>query len=345
MAGHGHAEHLIELINTTGSPEWAPYWDPQKGNFSSRNDVFINQNGLQYGNLTIGFGDVPPPGKVYFGPEVGFGWFMGDYFEEPVLLIKSAWGALSLAVDFRPPSSGGVVGWQWTAMLNLIHNTLASLGKFVPGYTRAQGYELVGFVWFQGEADAYTPSRAAEYQTNLVNFIKDVRYHLSAPELPFIIGEMGGEGAYPDDAEIQMRQMQQAVANSVPNTRYGPTAFLVNYNVTEIFEPDYHYYGRADVYIRIGRSFARNMLVLMGVMSAPTVSPTGFFQSTLPPTPAPTLGTTNCSDTSESFYNAVTKKNTTCSWLAFRRRKIKYLCAVGEPARSVCPKTCKTCTR
>ena len=26
------------------------------------------------------------------GPELGFGWVVGDAFEEPVLLIKLAWG-------------------------------------------------------------------------------------------------------------------------------------------------------------------------------------------------------------------------------------------------------------
>jgi alpha-galactosidase len=343
-AGHAHAEHLIELINTTGSPEWAPYWNSQTGNFSVRNDVFVNQNGNQTGNLTISiFGDVPPPGVVYFGPEVGFGWFMGDYYQEPVLLIKSAWGAVALATDFRPPSSGGVVGWQWTAMLNLIHSTLSSLGKYVPGYTRADGYELAGFVWFQGEADAYTPSRLAEYQSNLINFIQDVRYHLSTPDLPFVIGEMGGEGAYPDSDEIQMREIERNVSDIVPNTIFSPTAVLVNYNVTEIFEPDYHYYGRADVYIRIGRSFARNMLVVMGLLSAPTVSPTVFVK-TNPPTFAPTLFTSTCSDSSGVFYNAATKKNTRCSWLTNHRRKVKSLCASGMPARNVCPATCGACS-
>jgi alpha-galactosidase len=31
------------------------------------------------------------------GPELGFGWVVGDAFEEPVLLISLAWGGKSLA--------------------------------------------------------------------------------------------------------------------------------------------------------------------------------------------------------------------------------------------------------
>ena len=32
---------------------------------------------------------------------------LDTYFEDPVLIIKTAWGGLSLAEDFRPPSAGG----------------------------------------------------------------------------------------------------------------------------------------------------------------------------------------------------------------------------------------------
>jgi alpha-galactosidase len=255
------------------------------------------------------FGDVPPAGEIYFGPGMGFGWFMGDHYQgDQVLLIKSAyWGDSVWVTDFRPPSVGGTVGWQWTAMLSLIHTTLSNLTQIVPGYRKRDGYELAGFVWFQGEVDAYTPSRLAEDQGDLVDFIQDVRYHLGTPDLPFVIGEMGREGAYPNSG-IQGRQVERDVAAPVNNTIFAPTAFLVNYNVTEVFEADYHYCGRADVYV--GRGFARNMLVLLGDVSAeaplsfqlneaiptakqsttqPTMSRTSLPPTLLPPTPPPTL--------------------------------------------------------
>lgn len=46
----------------------------------------------------------------FIGPEVPFGYVMGGYHEEPVLLIESSMGNRALSFDFRPPSSGrGVV--------------------------------------------------------------------------------------------------------------------------------------------------------------------------------------------------------------------------------------------
>jgi alpha-galactosidase len=59
-----------------------------------RDDVLINYLDRR-GKLTVGYG---APGKnLEIGPELGFGFTFGDKYEEPVLLIKTAWGGRSLA--------------------------------------------------------------------------------------------------------------------------------------------------------------------------------------------------------------------------------------------------------
>ena len=94
-----------------------------------RNDVLMacNSRGFDdlssrvtdYGKLYAGLCAGEPP-KTYdqIGPELGFGWSVGDAFnngksdtggednDDKILLLKVAWGGKSLAVDFRPPSSG-----------------------------------------------------------------------------------------------------------------------------------------------------------------------------------------------------------------------------------------------
>src|SRR6185295_14156037 len=65
-----------------------------------RDDVFIKFLERK-GPLTVGYGS---PGRT--GPELEFGTVMGDYFEEPVILIKAAWGGHSLFKLFRSPSAG-----------------------------------------------------------------------------------------------------------------------------------------------------------------------------------------------------------------------------------------------
>ena len=70
------------------------------GKWIVRDDVFIKFLERK-GPLTIGFGS---PNAT--GSELEFGTMMGDHFDEPVLLIKAAWGGHSLFKLFRPPSAG-----------------------------------------------------------------------------------------------------------------------------------------------------------------------------------------------------------------------------------------------
>ena len=62
-----------------------------------RDDVQISfkvGDKVRKGGLTVGYTGYG--GSSHIGPELGFGFVMGDFFEEPVLLIKTAWGGKSL---------------------------------------------------------------------------------------------------------------------------------------------------------------------------------------------------------------------------------------------------------
>ena len=65
-----------------------------------RDDVFVKFLDRK-GGLTIGYGS---PDRT--GVELEFGTVMGDHFDVPVLLIKTAWGGHSLVKLFRSPSAG-----------------------------------------------------------------------------------------------------------------------------------------------------------------------------------------------------------------------------------------------
>lgn len=65
------------------------------GNWASRDDVWykgvVTATGNQWLSVNCGAGN----GKV--GPELGFGWVLGDYHDEPVLILKASQGNRSLA--------------------------------------------------------------------------------------------------------------------------------------------------------------------------------------------------------------------------------------------------------
>lgn len=184
------------------------------------------------GKLTSGFGarrvSTEDGGKI--GPEFTFGIYTRKLVNEPILIIKTAWGGKSINTDFRPPSAGpyefnekqletfkkqgkdiatmkaernAKVGRYFRMMMEHVRSVLADPGKIHPGYNAKDGYELGGFVWFQGWNDMVDsgtyPDRGKkggydQYSEVMAQFIRDVRSGLNSPNLPFVIGVMGAGG-------------------------------------------------------------------------------------------------------------------------------------------------------
>lgn len=190
---------------------------------------YLTGDGDEYsGKLTAGYGAKGREPKI--GPEFTFGIYMQKLLDQPIMIIKTAWGGKSLHTDFRPPSAGpyelnqqqvdqftkrGMDLDEWKAdkakatghyyrlMTDHVKKVLKDVKKVYPDYDPKQGYELAGFVWFQGwndmcdggtYPDRNKPGGYDLYSELLAHFIRDVRKDLSAPKLPFIIGVMGVGG-------------------------------------------------------------------------------------------------------------------------------------------------------
>lgn len=135
---NGGKGNLVWSMKNSKSADKMKQLKNEKGAWVVRDDVLISfkvGDKVRKGGLTVGFTGYG--GSSHIGPELGFGFVMGDHFEEPVLLIKTAWGGKSLFVDFRPPSSGGQVGPYYTKMVEEVRAALADLGD--------QKYEIAGF--------------------------------------------------------------------------------------------------------------------------------------------------------------------------------------------------------
>ena len=185
-----------------------------------------------FGKLTAGYGARKDPaqdgGKI--GPEFTFGIYAEKVLQQPVLIIKTAWGGKSLYSDFRPPSAGPYefnasqienlkkqgkslaeaqaaeaekTGRFYRLMIDHVRHVLKDIRRVVPAYDPKQGYELAGFVWFQGWNDMVNrgvypqrdqPGGYDLYSELLARFIRDVRKDLAAPKMPFVIGVMGAGG-------------------------------------------------------------------------------------------------------------------------------------------------------
>jgi hypothetical protein len=193
----------------------------------------------QTGRLTAGFGAANAGPKI--GPEFTFGLTVEQLVEGPVLIIKTAWGGKSLNTDFRSPSAGPYVfseaqlaslqtngkdieaiqeekrqatGVFYRQMIDHVRSVLADLPRVVPDYEPEQGYELSGFVWFQGWNDMVDgstyphrdqPGGYDAYSDCMACFIRDVRKDLNTPELPFVIGVLGVGGPVAEYGPDQQR--------------------------------------------------------------------------------------------------------------------------------------------
>jgi pimeloyl-ACP methyl ester carboxylesterase len=182
------------------------YAGPNKteSGWTIRNDVFITigdwphlkpgedgyDNARKHGGLGPYYGGRRMNG---FGPELAIGHLLGDAYDQPVVLVKVAFGGNSLAGNFRPPSSGGKLGDKYPQIIKAYRDAVQHLSDIVPGYTQQQGHELVGLFWNQGLSDL-NAERSQEYQANLVNLINDLREDLNAPRLLTVVAVTGNWG-------------------------------------------------------------------------------------------------------------------------------------------------------
>ena len=228
----GHAD--VSTFDYVGKdPKTAPLLKDMRdkdGNPVVCENVWISSIGSgdseKHGKLTAGFG----ASDTRIGPEYTFGIYMQKHLKEPMLIIKTAWGGKSLHTDFRPPSAGAfklsekdienlknkgkdvdaeikkrteASGHFYRLMMEHANKVLGDIKRVYPAYDEKAGYEIAGFVWFQGWNDMvnggvypnrYSPGGYDEYSKLMAQFIKDVRKDLKAPKMPFVIGVLGVGG-------------------------------------------------------------------------------------------------------------------------------------------------------
>ncbi|QDV41002.1 hypothetical protein Enr13x_08400 [Stieleria neptunia] len=223
---------LAEMRTADGAPRVCDQvWISSIGNDGTEQE--------HHGRLTAGYGAMGRKTKI--GPELTFGIYMQKQLGEPILIIKTAWGGKSLHTDFRPPSAGPyefsesqlasmqkqgkdidqikrdriqATGRYYRLMVDHVNKVVADIKRVYPDYDPKAGYEIAGFVWFQGWNDMVArdvyPNRDKPggydlYSRLLADFIRDVRKDLSAPEMPFVIGVMGVGGPVDQYGASQQR--------------------------------------------------------------------------------------------------------------------------------------------
>lgn len=287
MVGFGQIKGIPGTMETyvKSNPGDYGHLIDKNGKAIVRDDVWIvdisNKDKEKKGWLTTGYG----ASADHIGPEYAFGFTVGDYFEDPVLLIKSAWGGRSLFHNFLSPSSAeyptpekdGDMGFQYAEILRHVNEITGNLKKYYPSYT-GKGHEIVGFGWHQGWNDRIDQQAVDVYEKNLVNFVKDIRKDLGIDKLPFVIANTGMGGweipaRYKEKVE-KLMNAQLALGDSQKYPEFeGNVAGIEtrDFQRTQEESPskqEYHWMRNWETYYLLGQSMGESMIELLSDKAA-----------------------------------------------------------------------------
>ena len=280
MEGYGTIEDaendpgsLIDIIENDVDGNWDEIGE--LGNWNSLEDAYIyfaNDGDTIRTNVTVGQGN----GPNLIGAELMFAHQLDEYYEEPILIIKTAWGGKNLAVDFRPPSAGGETGEYYNTMIQTIEEVTQSLETEFPDIGTTD-FEISGFTWFQGWNDGASDSFLNEYESNLYHLVNDVRNNLGTPALPVVIAN-SGQGGFEPISDLWVQDMQNIVSVAQENVGcndddYGGKVGFVEtkqYYLNSSISPTnaiYHYNNNALTYLNIGKAMGNEMILAINDMA------------------------------------------------------------------------------
>jgi hypothetical protein len=254
------------------------------------------------GGMNVLHNEALKVGKGKIGVEFGFGHTIGNFMDEPVMILKSCIGNRALGWDLLPPGSKGYefttkdkktgkevtyvhpgykgsperwekgtepkpIAWyagkQYDDDVANAKKVLSELDKYYPG---AKGYEVAGFLWWQGERDCGTEAHSVHYEENLVNVIKSLRKDFNAPNAKFVIATLGeatkGCGG---NTETVMNAHLAVDGKTGKYTEFkGNVATVYTHDMARGGSGNGHYGGNAKVYMDVGEAMGKAMVELLG---------------------------------------------------------------------------------
>jgi hypothetical protein len=264
---------LIDVIQNDMEGNWSEIGEA--GNWNSLEGAslyFANNGDTIRTNVTVGQGNNPN----LIGAELMFAHQLDAYYDDPVLIIKTAWGGKSLAVDFRPPSAGGTTGSFYNTMIQTVQDVTQNLETEFPdlGVT---DFEISGFAWFQGWNDGASDDFLNEYESNLYNLVNDVRNNLGTPDLPVVITS-SGHGGFTLSDDLWVRSMQNIVSVAQENVGCNDSIYggKVGFVETKQYYKElsespenavYHFNNNALTYLNIGKAIGDEMILAINDMA------------------------------------------------------------------------------
>jgi len=168
------------------------------------------------------------------------------------------------------------VGANWASVWSpySVTNVVDVLDNFATNYPQwaVQGFEIAGFVWWQGDKDRGDAGHAARYEQNLVQLITTLRTYYSnrypgkvIPNAPFVLATLG-QTALNAAPSIDKTLLDAMLAVDGGKGIYpqfaGNVKTVYSYPLSEGGASNTHYDLRAGTYMLVGDALGRAMLDL-----------------------------------------------------------------------------------
>jgi len=279
-----------------------PYLLDASGNWAERKDVrYVQVMVGRGGGMNVLHNEWLKVGKGKMGIEFGLGHVLGEFLDEPVMLLKSCIGNRALGWDLLPPGSEGFeftttdkktgkqvtwvhpgykgsperwekgtepkpIAWyagkQYDDDVANAKKVLSELDKYYPG---AKGYEVAGFLWWQGERDCGSEALSSRYEQNLVAVIKSLRKDFNAPNAKFVIATLGEakKGCGGNTETVMNAHLAvDGKTGKYPEFK-GNVVTVYTHDMARGGSGNGHYGGNAKVYMDVGEAMGKAMVELL----------------------------------------------------------------------------------
>lgn len=224
------------------------------------------------GNRSLGW-DLLPPGSERYQAEVTepggqkVTKVFAGYKDRPDSWVMDQ----SKGIATEPPpwldKNGKPIDWyagkQYDDDVSYAKKVLSELDKYYPG---AEGYEVAGFFFWQGEKDCGNTVHAGRYEQNLVHFIKQLRKDFNAPDAKFVLATLGEAVKGCGGNEGKVLEGHLAVdghTGKYPGFKGNVVTVYAN-PLSKGGSGNSHYNGNAETYMDVGEAMGKAMVEMLG---------------------------------------------------------------------------------
>lgn len=129
----------------------------------------------------------------------------------------------------------------------------------------ANGYQIAGFFWWQGDRDSRSAALSSRYEKNLVHLIKQLRKDFNAPHAKFVSASLGQtkQGANDGGGKILAAILAvDGTSGKYPEFQ-GNVASVYTYPLSQGGNSGGHYSGHAETYMNVGEAMGKAMTDLL----------------------------------------------------------------------------------